>query len=114
MTPVFVLTHHERPSITFDNGTSFHFVAGSPTDVLARAREAADGGDVRLGGGPTSIRQFLRDDLVDFLHLAVQPIVLGRGVSLWDGLRDVQDRFDIETITTSSGQVHQFWNRAAT
>lgn len=110
-TPVFVLTHHHREPISFANGTSFHFVAGSPTEVLALAREAAGGKDVRIGGGPSTVRQFLRDDLIDFMHLVTVPLVLGRGVSLWDGLAGVQDRFDIESIGDRDGVVHQLWNR---
>jgi dihydrofolate reductase len=110
-TPVFVLTHHPRPSMSFDNGTSFHFIDASPHDALARAKEAANGQDVRLGGGPTTIRQFLQADLVDFMHLVIQPLVLGRGMSLWEGLDDIQRRFDIESVATPDGRVHQFWNR---
>lgn len=110
-TPVFVMTHHPRDPIRFANGTSFHFVDGSPAEVLAGAREAADGQDVRLGGGPNTIRQFLEADLVDFLHLVTVPIVLGTGVSLWQGLGGIQTRYDIESVVAPSGQVHQFWNR---
>ena len=69
-TPVFVMTHHERPSFTLSD-TTFHFVNGDPATVLERAREAAQGKDVRLGGGATTIRQFLDADLVDTLHVAV-------------------------------------------
>lgn len=110
-TPVFVMTHHPRPSIDFANGTSFRFVDGSPTEVLAQATEAAGGGDVRLGGGPSTVRQFLQADLVDFLHLVVVPITLGAGVSLWDGSGEIADRFDIESVATGSGLTHQLWNR---
>jgi dihydrofolate reductase len=111
-TPVFVLTHHERQPIEFDNGTSFHFINATPGEVLERATEAAHGQDVRLGGGPTTIRQFLQADLVDFMHLVIQPLVLGRGISLWAGLDDLQRRFDIQSVATPDGLVHQFWNRA--
>lgn len=110
-TPVFVMTHHPREPMHFDNGTSFHFVEGAPTEILARAQDAANGLDVRLGGGPSTIRQFLADDLVDFLHLVTVPIVLGEGTSLWDGLGGVQDRFDVETVASPTGLIHQFWNR---
>jgi dihydrofolate reductase len=110
-TPVFVLTHHPRPAIEFDNGTSFRFVDATPEEALRLAREAADGGDVRIGGGPSTVRQFLRADLVDFMHLVIVPIVLGRGASLWDGLPGVQDRFTVETVASPSGITHQFWNR---
>lgn len=73
--PVFVMTHRERPSFTLSD-TTFHFVGGDPATVLARAREAAQGKDVRLGGGVTTIRQFLDADLVDTMHVAVSPVSL--------------------------------------
>ncbi|MDF8265596.1 dihydrofolate reductase family protein [Luteipulveratus flavus] len=110
-TPLFVMTHHPRAPIHFDNGTSFHFVDGPAEEVLARAKEAADGQDIRLGGGPSSVRQFLQADLVDFMHLVTVPVVLGQGVSLWDGLEGLQERFDIEQVTSASGQIHHLWNR---
>ena len=71
-TPVFVLTHHPRPSFTLSD-TTFHFVDGEPAAVLEQARAAADGKDVRLGGGVTTIREFLDADLVDTMHVAVSP-----------------------------------------
>jgi dihydrofolate reductase len=108
------MTHYAHPPIEFANGTSFHFVSGSAEDVLRLAQEAAGGRDVRLGGGPTTVRQFLQADLVDFMHLVVVPIVLGRGVALWDGLSDLQEQFVIESVTTPSGLTHQFFNRVAT
>jgi dihydrofolate reductase len=110
-TPVFVMTHHPRPTIEFANGTSFHFVSGSPSEVLDLAREAAQGGDVRIGGGPSTVRQFLEADLIDFMHLVVVPIILGRGVSLWDGLSGLENRFMVEMITSHAGPTHQLWNR---
>src|SRR3954451_24010809 len=110
-TPVFVLTHHERSAIEFPNGTSFHFVNAPANEVLHLAQKAANGGDVRLGGGPSTVRQFLEADLVDFMHLAVVPITLGRGVSLWEGFSGLEDRFTIETLTSPSGITHQLWNR---
>ncbi|MGD9991531.1 dihydrofolate reductase family protein [Pseudonocardia sp.] len=110
-TPVFVMTHEKLPTMEFANGTSFHFVDGSPQEVLRLAQEAAGGLDVRLGGGPSSIRQFLQADLVDFLHLVTVPITLGRGTSLWDGVSGTEDRFTVESVTSPSGLVHQLWNR---
>lgn len=110
-TPVFVMTHHPRPTITFANGTSFSFVGGSPDEVLRRARAAADGQDVRIGGGPSTVRQFLQADLIDFMHLVIVPITLGRGVSLLEGCSGIEDRFTVESITSPSGLVHQLWNR---
>lgn len=110
-TPVFVMSHYPRPTIDFPNGTSFRFVNGSPQEVLRQAREAAGGGDIRLGGGPSTVRQFLAADLVDFLHLVIVPITLGRGVSLWEGLDGIQDRFTVESVASPSGITHQLWNR---
>jgi dihydrofolate reductase len=111
-TPVFVMTHHPRPNIEFANGTSFHFVSGSPSELLALAQEAARGADVRIGGGPSTVRQFLEADLIDFMHLVIVPIILGRGVSLWDGLSGLEDRFMVETIASQTGLTHQLWNRS--
>jgi dihydrofolate reductase len=91
-TPVFVMTHHHHPPIHFDNGTSFHVIDASPEEALEQARQAANGQDVRLGGGPSTIRQFLQADLVDFKHLVTVPLVLGSGVSLWNGLAGMHER----------------------
>jgi dihydrofolate reductase len=84
--PVFILTHHARPSIEMEGGTSFHFVTGGIHEALARAKEAAAGKDVRIGGGPHTIRQYLREGLIDELHLAISPVLLGRGEALFTGL----------------------------
>lgn len=110
-TPVFVLTHHPRPSIEFANGTSFHFVDASPAEALALAREAANGGDVRIGGGVSTLRQFLVADLVDHMHLAVAPMVVGRGERLWDGLEGLHERFDVQSVTMPSGVTHLTFTR---
>jgi len=84
--PVFVLTHHARRPLEMDGGTTFHFVTGGIEEALRRAREAAGAADVRLGGGAATIRQYLRARLVDELHFAVSPILLGSGESLFDGI----------------------------
>ena len=84
--PVFVLTHHPRESIEMDGGTTFHFVTDGIEAALDRAREAAAGQDVRLGGGVATIREYLRAGLVDEMHLAISPVVLGGGESLFDGI----------------------------
>jgi dihydrofolate reductase len=84
--PVFVLTHHARPSLVMEGGTTFHFVTGGMNEALERAREAANGKDVRLGGGPATIRQYLKEGLVDELHLAIAPVLLGAGEPLLAGL----------------------------
>jgi dihydrofolate reductase len=81
--PVFVLTKHPRPPIAMDGGTTFHFVTGGIHDALNRAKEAANGRDIRVGGGVATIRQYLRAGLVDEMHLAISPVLLGRGEHLF-------------------------------
>ncbi|HEU4593078.1 MAG TPA: dihydrofolate reductase family protein [Steroidobacteraceae bacterium] len=82
---VFVLTHHARPTLRM-KGTDFHFITGGIQEALARAQEAAAGRDVRIGGGTATIRQYLQARLVDELHLAQRPVLLGRGEHLFHGL----------------------------
>ncbi len=84
--PVFVVTHHARPPLAMAGGTTFHFVTGGIHEALERAREAAGEKDVRLGGGPATIRQYLREGLVDELHLAISPVLLGAGEPLLEGI----------------------------
>jgi dihydrofolate reductase len=84
--PVFVLTHHARPDITMEGGTTFHFVTGGMHEALDRARKAAAGKDVRIGGGANTIRQYLAAGLIDELHIAISPVLLGKGESLFTGL----------------------------
>ena len=84
--PVFVLTHHARPSIAMDGGTVFHFVTGGIREALDRAQEAAAGKDVRIGGGPGTVRQYVEAGLVDELHIAIAPVLLGKGEPLFAGL----------------------------
>ena len=110
-TPVFVLTHHPRPPIEMEGGTTFHFLDASPADALATAREAADGKDVRIGGGVTVIRDFLAAGLVDHMNLIVVPILLSRGVRLWDGLEGLEQRYDIQATTSPSGVTHVTFTR---
>jgi dihydrofolate reductase len=105
-TPVFVLTHHPRPAVQMDGGTTFHFLNASPAEALEQARQAAAGGDVRIGGGPSTVREFLAADLIDYLHIVVVPIVLGRGERLWDGLEALEERFHIEATSSPSGVTH--------
>jgi dihydrofolate reductase len=83
--PVFVLTHHARPSIEMEGGTTFHFVTGGIHEALNRAREAANGKDVRIGGGASVIRQYLQEGLIDELHIAISPVLLGQGERLFEG-----------------------------
>jgi dihydrofolate reductase len=85
-TPAFVLTHHRRSSLTMKGGTTFHFVTDGIHAALARAREASQGKDIRLGGGVATIRECLRDELVDEMHLAYAPVFLGSGECLLAGM----------------------------
>jgi dihydrofolate reductase len=84
--PTFVLTHHPRQPLEMKGGTTFHFVTGGIHEALARATEAAAGKDVRIGGGVSTVRAYLRERFIDELHLAVRPVLLGSGESLWQGL----------------------------
>jgi dihydrofolate reductase len=109
-TPCFVMTHYPRePLIAGD--TTFYFVSGTPQQVLDQAADAAGGLDVRLGGGPTTVREFLAADLVDYLHVVVAPVVIGHGVRLWEGLEGLHRRFDVETVSMPSGAAHFFFTR---
>ena len=112
-TPTFVLTHHGRPPIEMEGGTTFHFLDTSPAEALATAREAANGQDVRIGGGATTIREFLTAGLIDHMHVVLVPIVLGRGVRLWDGLEGIENDYAIEATSSPSGVTHLTFSRRA-
>jgi dihydrofolate reductase len=109
--PVFVLTHHPRPPLAMEGGTVFHFVDASPAEALDLARQAAGDLDVRIGGGPTTVRDFLAADLIDFLHVVQVPLLIGCGVRLWDGLEGLEERFDIEAVSSPSGVAHLTFTR---
>jgi dihydrofolate reductase len=110
-TPTYVLTHRPRPPLPMEGGTTFHFLDAAPADALEVAREAAAGQDVRIGGGPTTVRAFLAAGLVDHLHVVQVPILLGRGVRLWDGLEGMEQQYDVESVTTPSGVTHLTFTR---
>jgi dihydrofolate reductase len=110
-TPVFILTHYPRPSIEMMGGTTFHFIDASPVEALNVAKEAAGGLDVRIGGGPRTVREYLAADLIDYMHVAIVPIVLGRGERLWDGLEALESRFELELVSSPSGVVHVTFSR---
>ena len=112
-TPVFVLTHHHHSSIEMAGGSTFHFIDASPAVALKLAREAAGGRDVRIGGGATTIREFLAAGLIDHMEVVVVPILLGRGVRLWDGLEGLEKDFNIEAVSSPSGVTHLSFARAA-
>jgi dihydrofolate reductase len=84
--PVFVLTHHARAPLVMAGGTTFHFVTEGIEAALQRAREAAGGKDVRVGGGVSTVRQYLSKRLIDEMHFAVSPVLMGRGENLFAGL----------------------------
>ena len=111
-TPVYVLTHTApREPVPMAGGTTFHFRAGSIADVLAEARDAAAGADVRVGGGVRTAREFLLAGLVDELHLQVAPVVLDRGRRLWDGLRGLEATHTVRSEVAESGTVHVTFTR---
>ncbi|PTM93933.1 dihydrofolate reductase family protein [Streptomyces sp. VMFN-G11Ma] len=112
-TPTFILTHHTRPPIEMEGGTTFHFLDASPAEALEAARKAAEGQDVRIGGGATVVREFLAARLIDHMHVVVAPILLGRGVRLWDELEDLEKDYDIEATSSPSGVTHLTFTRAA-
>lgn len=111
-TPVYVLSQTApRPSITMQGGTTFHFRDGAIEDVLAEATAAAGALDVRIGGGYSTARDFLRAGLVDDLHLQVAPIFLGRGNRLWDDLVGFELTHKLTTEVAESGEVHVILTR---
>jgi dihydrofolate reductase len=117
--PVFVLTHHARASFAMNGGTTFHFVTGGIHEALARAKEAAGAldlgvsgrslraaADVRLGGGPATIRQYLAAGLVDELHLAITPVLLGSGEALFAGMDLTQLGYRCTEHVTTPAAMH--------
>jgi dihydrofolate reductase len=110
-TPVIVLTHHTRPPIEMEGGTTFHFLDASPAEALEAAREAAGGKNIRIGGGATVIREFVAAGLVDHMHVALVPLLLGRGSQLWDGLEGLEKDYTIEATSSPSGVTHLTFTR---
>ncbi|EGD53755.1 dihydrofolate reductase family protein [Gordonia neofelifaecis] len=109
--PVFVLTHTPRDSIEMAGGTTFHFVSEPPAAALERAHAAAGGRDVRVGGGITVVRDFLLAGLVDRLHVAIAPILLGRGIRLWDDLRGLENDYRVTVESAPSQVTHVTFRR---
>jgi dihydrofolate reductase len=103
---VFVLTHHKRPDLPMDGGTTFHFVDDSIESVLQQAFDAAGGQDVRIGGGASTIRQYLRAGLVDELHVAISPIVLGSGERLFGDLGPAFDAYEVVEHVPTAAATH--------
>jgi dihydrofolate reductase len=105
-TPVFVLTHHARGSIPMQGGTVFHFVTGGIEEALTRAREAAAGKDVRIGGGVSTIRRYLLAGLIDEIHFAWSPVLLGRGENLLAGIDLPALGFAVDSHTATPNALH--------
>jgi len=104
--PVFVLTHHPRPPVAMKGGTTFHFVDDGIEAALERAFEAAEGQDVAIGGGAATIQQYLRAGLIDELHLAIVPILLGGGERLFDNLDGGPDGYECVELVSSPAVAH--------
>jgi dihydrofolate reductase len=104
--PVLVLTHRDRAPIEFANGTRFEFLSSSPEEALARAQGLAAGADVRIGGGVGIARAFLAAGLVDRIHVAISPVILGHGERLWDDLRNVDTGYEVSSEVAESGVIH--------
>lgn len=105
-TPVFVLTHHARPSLTMEGGTTFHFVTDGIHAALERAKQAAQGKDIRIGGGADTIRQYLNAGLIDELHLAITPVLLGGGERLFTGVDMVRLGYKCTEHVASAQATH--------
>ena len=109
--PVFVLTHHPRPPLTMAGGTTFTFVTEGPAAALELASAAADGRDVRIGGGAATVRAYLEAGVVDHLHFAVVPTLLGSGERVFDGTTGQLDGYDRVDVTGSGGVAHVVFSR---
>jgi dihydrofolate reductase len=111
--PVFVLTHHARPALTMKGGTVFHFVTDGIESALQQASAAAAGKDVRLGGGTATVREYLKAGLIDELHLAVRPILLGSGENLFNGLDLRALGYECEKSIPGERATHVYLRRQA-
>jgi dihydrofolate reductase len=111
--PVFVLTHHPRPSVTMQGGTTFHFITDGIKGALERAFEAANGNDVRIGGGAATIQQYLRAGLVDEMHLAIVPILLGGGERFFDHLDGGPAGYECVEFVNSASVAHVTFAKTA-
>jgi dihydrofolate reductase len=110
--PVFVLTHHPRPSVTMQGGTTFHFVDDGIEAALERAFNAANGDDVRVGGGAATVQQYLRAGLIDEMHVVIVPILIGSGERLFDHLDDGPDGYECVEFVSSPSVAHVRFSRA--
>jgi dihydrofolate reductase len=106
--PVFVLTHHARAPLEMKGGTTFHFVTGGAESALRQAKAAARDKDVRIGGGVSTIRQYLVAGVIDEMHLAVSPVLLGEGVNLFQGINLDQLGFKVDRTVAGENATHVF------
>jgi dihydrofolate reductase len=104
--PTFILTHHARAPITMEGGTTFHFVTDGIESALRQAREAADGKDIKIGGGVSTVRQYLEINAIDEMHLAVSPVVLGRGENFLAGINLAERGFKVIEHTPTQRATH--------
>ena len=111
--PVFVLTHHAREPIEMEGNTTFHFVTGGIDEALRLAREAAHGMDIRIGGGVDTVQQFLRPGLIDGMHIAISPVVLGGGERLFEGVDLRASGYECEQFVASKKATHVVLRRQA-
>lgn len=110
--PVFVLTHHKREPLKMDGGTTFYFVTGGIHEALDRAREAANGMDIRIGGGAHTIQQYLRERLIDELHIAISPVFLGQGERLFEGVDMRALGYECAKVVASENATHVVLRRS--
>ncbi len=104
--PTFVLTHYDREPLVMDGGTTFHFVTGGIDEALRLAKQAAGDKDVKIGGGVSTVRQYLRANLIDSLHFALSPVVLGQGGALFTGLDLRALRFSVTEHKATEHATH--------
>ncbi len=112
--PVFVLTHHPREPIPMEGGTTFNFVTDGIESALSQASAAAGGLDVRLGGGPATIQQYLKARLIDEMHVAIVPIFLGAGERLFDHLDGGPFGYECVELVSSPWVTHARFVRSST
>lgn len=111
--PVFVLTHHARDPIEMEGGTVFHFETGGIEAALEKARALAGEKDIRIGGGAETVRQYLRAGLIDRMHVAISPVVLGRGEPLWESLDLPALGYEVASSTAGERATHLIITRTA-
>jgi dihydrofolate reductase len=110
--PVFVLTHHARKSIEMEGGTVFHFITGGIESALKQAQKAAGGKDIRLNGGISTIRQYLSKGLLDYMHLAISPKLLGSGENLFAGLDLVKSGYSVKESVSGENATHVIFQKS--